>query len=61
MAGERTTSEVVLDEGTQVVDLGQFVEVELGHPIAPMRDVGHVSFGLEHPQGLAHGDPTDSQ
>ena len=58
---EGATSEVVLDERTQVVDLLELVEVQLGHPVAAVRDVGDVALGLEHPQRLTDRDPADAQ
>ena len=59
--GQRPAGQVVLDERPEVVDLLEIVEVELGHAVAAVRDIGDVALGLEHPQGLTHRDPADPQ
>ena len=59
--GREPTREVGLEELAQAVDLGQVVDVQLGDPVAAVRDVDDVALALEHAQGLAHRHPADAQ
>ena len=50
-----------LERSTQLVDLLQVLEAQLGHEVAAARPVGHLALLLEDPQRLADGRDADPE